>query len=123
MNEYIFYTAEGHTIAPNNNIDVENCQMLGTAKGKDVVDAKMRLLKENPWIIEAGFDPAEFFSRQLVVEKKIYQVEIMETNCRVETIEAKSEKEAITKVRAAYENGEIVLTEENSCIDVNFKLV
>lgn len=122
MNEYIFYTPEGFTQDPNGN-DIENCQMLGTAKGKDEAEAKEKLLKENPWILEAGFDPCEFMVRQLATEMKIYQVEIIETNCRVESVEAKSEAEAITKVKAAYENGEIVLTDENSCVDVNFNPV
>jgi len=65
MNNYIFYTPEGYTIAPNENVGVENCQMLGTAKGKDEREAKSNLLKENPWIIKAGFDPTEFMIRQL----------------------------------------------------------
>lgn len=65
MNEYIFYTPEGYTIAPNGNVEVENCQMLGTAKGKDEREARYNLLKESPWIIEAGFNPAEFMVRQL----------------------------------------------------------
>lgn len=123
MNEYIFYTREGHTIAPNENIEVENCQLLGTAKGKDEVEAKENLLKENPWIIEAGFAPSEFIVRQLLTEKRTYRVEIIETNSRVEMVEANSIAEAITKVRAAYENGEIVLTDENSYVDVNFNIV
>ena len=65
MNEYIFYTPEGFTTAPNENVEVENCQVLGTAKGKDKVEAKENLLKENPWIIEADFTPIEFIVRQL----------------------------------------------------------
>lgn len=65
MNEYIFYTPEGYTIAPNENVCVENCQLLGTAKGKDKHEAKNNLLKDNSWIIEAGFNPNEFMIRQL----------------------------------------------------------
>ena len=64
MADFIFYTAEGFTQAPNGN-DIENCQVLGIAKGKDKVEAKDNLLKDNPWIIEAGFDPVEFYVRQL----------------------------------------------------------
>lgn len=37
MNEYIIYTTEGHTIAPNENVEVENCQVLGCATGIDSV--------------------------------------------------------------------------------------
>ena len=66
MNEYIFYTPEGHTIAPNENVVVENCQVLGTAKGKDKDEAQENLLKENPWITEAGFNSSEFFYRQII---------------------------------------------------------
>lgn len=65
MNEYIIYTTEGYTIAPNEAVEVENCQVLGIAKGKDKVEAKDNLLKENPWIIEAHFNPNEFIVREL----------------------------------------------------------
>lgn len=65
MKEYIFYTPEGNTTAPNENVEVESCQMLGTAKGKDEREARSNLLKENSWIIEAGFNPSEFMIRQL----------------------------------------------------------
>jgi hypothetical protein len=64
MNEYIFYTTEGFTQAPNGD-DIDNCQVLGIAQGKDNVEAEDNLLKDNPWIIEAGFDPSEFFVKQL----------------------------------------------------------
>ena len=36
MNEYIIYTAEGYTIAPNENVEVENCQMLGCTYGNSL---------------------------------------------------------------------------------------
>ena len=35
MSEYIFYTTEGFTQAPNGN-NVENCQVLGRAFGKNI---------------------------------------------------------------------------------------
>lgn len=70
MNEYIFYTAEGSTIAPNENYEVENCQLLGTAKGKDPNEAKHTLLKECPWILEAAFDPDEMMFRQLLSDNQ-----------------------------------------------------
>ena len=65
MNEYIFYTQEGYTIAPNENVEVENCQLLGIALGKDEREARNNLLMENLWITEAGFNPAKFLYRQL----------------------------------------------------------
>lgn len=70
MNEYLFYTTEGQTEAPNENYEVENCQMLGRAKGCDATDALNRLLKENSWILEAGFNPTEFVITQLLTEEQ-----------------------------------------------------
>lgn len=52
-----------------------------------------------------------------------YNVEIFESNCRVETIEAESKYAAIAMVRNLYEEGEIQLTDENSHVDVDFKIV
>ena len=65
MNEYIIYTTEGYTIAPNEDVEVENCQVLGCVNGNTPQEAKGKLLKDNPWIEEAGFDPSEFIIRQL----------------------------------------------------------
>ena len=65
MKEYIIYTTEGVTIAPNENCLVENCQVLGCAVGKDPQSAIENLLRENQWIIEAGFSKDKFITRQL----------------------------------------------------------
>lgn len=65
MNEYIIYTTEGQTIAPNENIEVENCQVLGCAFGHNAYEAQENLLKENPWIIKANFKKSEFIVKQL----------------------------------------------------------
>lgn len=65
MKKYIIYTTEGYTIAPNENVEVENCQMLGEACGNNPEEARANLLRENPWIIEAGFAPTGFIIRQL----------------------------------------------------------
>lgn len=66
MNEYVIYTMEGYTIAPKENVEVKNCQVLGFAYGNNSFHAKDNLMKDNPWIIEAGFNPAKFIVRQLV---------------------------------------------------------
>lgn len=66
MNEYIIYTTEGYTIAPNEDVEVENCQMLGCAYGNNAIEAQDNLLKDNPWIIEAGFHRSEFIIKQLL---------------------------------------------------------
>lgn len=123
MKEYIIYTTEGHTIAPNENVEVENCQVLGRVYGKDEKEAQANLLEENPWILKAGFSPSRFIVKQLAKELKTYQVEIIETNSRVISVEAESPQEAREKIRKDYMDGLIVLDEENSYVDVSFNLV
>lgn len=66
MNEYLFYTTEGETIAPNQDVDVENCQLLGFSKGENKDNALILLLSNNPWIIESGFDPSKINVVQIV---------------------------------------------------------
>lgn len=66
MNEYIIYTTEGHTIAPNEDVEVENCQVLGLAFGNNPEEAKDNLMRDNPWIGEAGFEESKFIVRQLL---------------------------------------------------------
>lgn len=56
MKEYVFYTHEGFTQSPT-NIDVENLQILGFANGENYKIALNELLRQNPWILEYGFDP------------------------------------------------------------------
>ena len=65
MTEYIFYTTEGFTQAPDGD-DIENCQLLGRAYGKDKHDALSNLLKEKPWTKERGFEPCEIICKELV---------------------------------------------------------
>ena len=52
-----------------------------------------------------------------------YKIEISEINSMVKTVEAESEAEAMAKVKAAYKNGDIELTDENAYVDVNFKFI
>lgn len=66
VKEYIIYTTEGHTIAPNEEIEVDNCQVLGFVKGENANEAKANLLNENSWIVKAGFSEEAFVVRQLV---------------------------------------------------------
>ena len=64
MTQYIFYTTEGFTQSPDGE-DIENCQLLGCAYGKDKHDAMDNLLKENPWIKESGFEPRVAICKRL----------------------------------------------------------
>jgi hypothetical protein len=54
MAQFIFYTFEGNTIAPNNT-DVENLQILGIENGLCSNDALEKLLTNNKWIEKSGF--------------------------------------------------------------------
>ncbi len=70
MNEYIFYTTKGETIAPDEEVEIANCQVLGCAQAKNVEQAKQLLLQENPWIEESGFDTSGIMVRQLLTEEQ-----------------------------------------------------
>lgn len=66
MNEYLIYTTEGTTIAPNEEIPVDNCQVLGRSKGEDFVQALDNLFNDNRWVEEAGFDKAKCLGVQII---------------------------------------------------------
>lgn len=68
MKSYIFYTDEGVTESPNENI-VENFQILGFENGINISEALQHLLDNNKWIFETGFS-----------EKKILYKEIVDAN-------------------------------------------
>lgn len=65
MNEYIFYTTEGNTTSPREDMKVENCQVLGFANGNNAKDALINLLQENQWITEYGYDSTKILNRQI----------------------------------------------------------
>lgn len=69
MNEYIFYTCEGYTYPPIEGKEVDNCQLLGRAHGKNVKDARNNLEKECKWIKESGFNIEEAISKQLLTDE------------------------------------------------------
>lgn len=70
MAEYIFYTTDGFTQAPDGN-DIENGQLLGCAYGNNKDDALDNLLMENPWIKKRGFDTSNIIGRELVSRTNI----------------------------------------------------
>lgn len=70
MNEYLFYTIEGYTFSPMEDCEVKNCQLLGRAKGENAKEAKNNLMKENPWIIELGFNADSIFSEQILTAEQ-----------------------------------------------------
>ena len=59
MKSYIFITAEGYTHQPESTSiepDIENCQVIGFAKGSNKKHAFENLLNENPALLETTFD-------------------------------------------------------------------
>lgn len=68
MKEYVFFTSEGCTAPPNENMTVENCQLLGFAKGDNKDYALERLILENPWIIECSFDISQITGVRVIRE-------------------------------------------------------
>lgn len=69
MSDYMFYTMEGETIAPNELVDVNNCQLLGFSKGSDKKMALEKLLCDNPWIYKAGYNITEIIGIKVLLRK------------------------------------------------------
>lgn len=67
MAEYLFYTTEGYTHAPD-GCEIDNCQILGQAQGNTPAEALRCLLNENPWIEEHHYDPAAIVACRIVEE-------------------------------------------------------
>lgn len=56
---FMFLTTEGYTFQPGSEEsepDVENCQVIGWARGNDAQAAFRNLLTENEWLLETTFD-------------------------------------------------------------------
>ena len=77
MNEYLIFTTEGNTTAPNADMEVENCQLLGRIRATSIEMARIELLKENPWIEEAGFRPEEFIQDQVVTKEQLSDIKLI----------------------------------------------
>jgi hypothetical protein len=73
---YIFYTIEGTTFQPlltaeyPDHPDIENCQILGWAKGCNPKEAFESLKSEYPWICDSSFE--EVIGCELKNEKTHY---------------------------------------------------
>lgn len=64
MKNYICLTNQGFTESPT-NIEVENQQILGYAVGNSRVEAVANLLKDNPEILDVGFNKSEIIVKEL----------------------------------------------------------
>jgi hypothetical protein len=59
MNNYIFITEEGVTYQPNSTSpepDIENCQVIGFAKGNNEDEAFKNLTKDNEYLLDTNFN-------------------------------------------------------------------
>jgi len=59
MKNYIFITKEGSTHQPDSawlESDVDNCQVIGFAKGHSANEAMQNLIKENEFLLESDFN-------------------------------------------------------------------
>jgi len=59
MNSYIFITAEGYTFQPRSESiepDIENCQVIGFAQGRNSNNAFQNLIQENNFLLDTTFD-------------------------------------------------------------------
>jgi hypothetical protein len=59
MKSYIFITEEGITYQPNSTSpepDIENCQVIGFAKGNNEDEAFKNLTKDNEYLLDTNFN-------------------------------------------------------------------
>ena len=68
MDEYIFYTAEGHCETPRGD-EVYNYQILGFEEGRSEWEAKSKLLKKHAWIEATGYNTREICSAKVLRSK------------------------------------------------------
>lgn len=58
MKEFLIITSEGTTYAPDES-EVENCQILGRIEAENEMQARRKLMDDNPWIEECGYNMDE----------------------------------------------------------------
>lgn len=59
MKMYIFITEEGRTYQPNSvspDPDIENCQVIGFARGTNENEAFKNLIKKNEYLLDTSFN-------------------------------------------------------------------
>ncbi len=66
IKKYIFITSEGNTFLPNGK-EIENMQVIGIIEGvQNENQAYKKLVIENDWIIDSGFNVAEFICYEII---------------------------------------------------------
>lgn len=77
MNEYIVYTTDGYTYGPNEDVNVENCQVLGIIEGLSEEGAINKLFEENDWIHRAGFIVENTIARPLLTDSVVEDIKMV----------------------------------------------
>lgn len=77
MNEYIVYTTEGYTSGPNENVDLENCQVLGIIEDLSEEGAINKLFEQNDWIHRAGFTVGNAIARPLLTTSLVEDIKMV----------------------------------------------
>ena len=83
MKSYIFITAEGYTFQPESTSiepDIENCQVVGFAKGKDPQQAFQNLIQENSNLLETTFDELICYELKDYDEKSYFYLNSYKTS-------------------------------------------
>jgi hypothetical protein len=66
MKKYIIITSEGETLSPSGK-EINNLQVIGIVDNVSNEDeALKKLLKENAWIWDSGFNVAEFIYYEIL---------------------------------------------------------
>jgi len=67
MKTYIFLSKEGSTQAPNEKTEVNNMQVIGIIdEVENENQALKKLLQENAWIWDSGFNVGEFIAYEIL---------------------------------------------------------
>lgn len=83
MKSYIFITAEGYTFQPESTSiepDIENCQVIGFAKGENPKQAFQNMIQENKNLLETTFDELICYELKDYDEKSYFYLNSYKTS-------------------------------------------
>lgn len=62
------------TLSPNEDVEIDNCQILGFVEAKNSSEAKDLLLEDNPWIVDAGYSLSEIRIKQVLTKEQMKDI-------------------------------------------------
>lgn len=83
MKSYIFITSEGYTFQPESTSiepDIENCQVIGFAKGENPKQAFQNMIQENKNLLETTFDELICYELKDYDEKSYFYLNSYKTS-------------------------------------------